>query len=551
MPKCVSRLQKLQILKLKKCRSLSCLPKELTQLQDLRHLIIIRCESLVAMPPKIGELKCLKTLSIFIVDSEEGFRLAELGDLQLGGKLHIKGLENVRNECDARDANLINKKNLIGLYLSWNGNANSQCDSVERVLEALEPHSSLKSFGMNGYAGTQLASWMRNASLLSGLVDVILYNCKNCVRLPPLGKLPLLANLFVCGMKDVKHIDDDSYDGVEEKALKSLKKLSLYGLPSLERMLRDERVEMLPLLSQLTISDVPKFELPPRLLFIELLSIEGTALLPEGIMYMPNIKSLSVKSFHKLKELPNGFDSLNVLQHLDFVSCDELESFSENVLQGLSSLRTLRIWFCEKLKSLSEGMGHLTCLERLEIYCCPELVTLPSNVNQLTALRDVTFGGERQRSTLPEGLQRIPSLQSLTIMSVESLPEWLGDMTSVQQLRIILCSALGSLPSSFQRLTNLRELYIEECPQLEKRCKKETGEDWQNIAHIPQFKLVPGDLPTFCGKFIFFILLSTIILIDASQLTASNDILPFVIIIIEILDYCVQILSDSCGRSGR
>ena len=66
-----------------------------------------------------------------------------------------------------------------------------------------------------------------------------------------------------------------------------------------------------------------------------------------------------------------------------------------------------------------------------------------------------------------------------------SLPDWLGDMTSLQELSIVNCWELRSLPSSIQRLTNLSHLIILGCPHLEKRCKRETGEDWQFINHIP------------------------------------------------------------------
>ena len=102
----------------------------------------------------MGELKCLKTLNIFIVDSKVGFGLAELRDLQLGGKLHIKGLENVHSERDARYSHLITKKDLSHLYLSWDCNSDSKCTNAKRILEAFEPHSNLKSFGIKDYRGT-------------------------------------------------------------------------------------------------------------------------------------------------------------------------------------------------------------------------------------------------------------------------------------------------------------------------------------------------------------------------------------------------------------
>ncbi|KAK2366793.1 putative disease resistance protein RGA3 [Trifolium repens] len=193
LPESICSLRKLQTLKLVNCYRLISLPKQLTQLQDLRHLVIKKCDSLRSMPFNIGGLTHLRTLNLLIVGSKTGFGLAELRNLRVGGKLHIKGLENVSNETDTREANLIGKKELNELNLSWGiDDANSQVSvtSAEQVLEALEPHTGLKYFGMNGYNGINIPNWMRNTSILKGLVEVNLFQCRNCERLPPLGKLP-------------------------------------------------------------------------------------------------------------------------------------------------------------------------------------------------------------------------------------------------------------------------------------------------------------------------------------------------------------------------
>ncbi|XLR21740.1 hypothetical protein S83_049640 [Arachis hypogaea] len=461
------------------------------------------------MPPNIGELKCLRTLNLFIVDKKEGRGLSELRDLQLGGKLRIKGLENVINEGDARDANLSAKKKLENLYLSWGSSDSRRGANAERILEALEPPSNLKSFGMNGYSGVELPSWMQNTSILSSLVMVILYDCKNCKHLPPLGKLPHLTVLYVSGMKDVKYIDEDSYDGVDEKAFKSLKDLTLSKLPNLEGMLGDERVEMLPLLSKLKVSCVPKIKLPllPSLEHIWIKGTgsdsdhsdsEGMASILEAIgQNMQHVKTLCISDFPKLKALPHELSSLSSLQKLEIYGGDELESFSENVMQGLCSLQSLTIHSCKKLRSLSEGVGHLTRLESLDIMICPKLVTLPSNMNKLVSLRGVLIAC---CDTLPEGLQHVPSLQSLEVYESNSIPEWLGEITSLQKLELTRVR-LRSLPSSFRNLTSLRELSIDGChKELQKRCTRVTGQDWQAIAHIPQFKLIPIHEETFSDK---------------------------------------------------
>ncbi|WVZ10602.1 hypothetical protein V8G54_015132 [Vigna mungo] len=149
----IGQMPKLQILKLTSCPFLELLPKTLTQLQDLRHVMIDKCASIVELPPNISKLRYLRTLGIFVSGSKPGCGLRELHRLNLGGTLKIKGLENVPNERNAKQANFIGKKDLNILHLSLGGKANSEGNyvSVERVLEALEPPSTLKSFGMNGY----------------------------------------------------------------------------------------------------------------------------------------------------------------------------------------------------------------------------------------------------------------------------------------------------------------------------------------------------------------------------------------------------------------
>ncbi|GAU24589.1 hypothetical protein TSUD_289500 [Trifolium subterraneum] len=391
------------------------------------------------------------------------FGLAELHTLQLGGKLHIKCLENVANESDARRANLIGKKELSHLYLSWSGDANSQGTgtSAEQVLEALEPHTNLKYFGMKGYKGIKIPNWMRNTSILEGLVEVILYKCRNCDRLPPLGKLPCLTTLYVSGMRDVKYIDDDLYEGATKKAFPSLKKMSLHDLPNLERVLKAEGVEMLSQLSDLSIERIPKLAFP-SLPSVETLRASGNtkdlseslserdsnndgASFLKGIAAsMHNLKKLVIENFYELKVLPNELNSLSSLQELYISGCFKLESLPECVLQGLSSLQVLRFLFCSSLKSLPAGMKGLTCLESLGFTLCSGL---------------------------------------------KSLPEGMTSLTSLQKLEINSCRELASLPASFKELKNLHELRISMCPILEKKCKKETGEEWHKIAHVPKLEL--------------------------------------------------------------
>jgi hypothetical protein len=203
---------------------------------------------------------------------------------------------------------------------------------------------------------------------------------------------------------------------------------------------------------------------------------------------MINLKSLFITDFDQLKVLPDDLRSLSALEELYISGCGSLKSFSMHVLQGLISLRTLTIVSCDNLISLSEGMGDLACRERLEILDCPKLV-LPSNMNKLTSLRQMTIQCYDGNSRILQGIEVIPSLQILTLLRFNDLPESLGATTSLQRVDIVGCLNLRSLPNSFQNLINLHTLLIVACPKLEKRCKKGTGEDWQKIAHVPELKL--------------------------------------------------------------
>jgi len=295
--------------------------------------------------------------------------------------------------------------------------------------------------------------------------------------------LSCLTYLYVSGMKDLKYIDDDLYEPTTEKAFMSLKNLVLWDLPNLERVLEIEGVEMLPQLLELDITDVPKLALQ-SLPSVELLSVRGgneellksfsdnncsedVASSSRGISGN-NLKSLSISKFAKLKELPVELSRLGAIEYLIIKHCDEMESLSEHLLQGLSSLRTSAIHECGKFKSLSDGMRHLTCLEALNITECPQLV-FPHNMNSLTSLRRLILW--QSNENILDGIEGIPSLQMLSLFdfpSLTSLPDCLGAMTSLQVLEIYRFPKLKSLPDNFQQLENLQVLRIARCPMLGK-----------------------------------------------------------------------------------
>ncbi|XLT71483.1 hypothetical protein HN873_027909 [Arachis hypogaea] len=400
LPASICNLRRLEILKLKSLENLRRLPKHLTRIQNLRHLVIHECRWLSHMFPDAHKLCHLRTLTVYIVKPEKGHSLAELRSLNLGGELRISGLGNVGSISEAENANLKGKQDLRQLMLSWSNSGKSKSVvGAKEVLEALQPHSTLKLLTIQGYEGTQWPTWMENNSATHNLVSLRLVDCGKCRHLPPVGKLPFLKKLVVSFMDDVRYIDmDESYDGVEAKAFPSLEELKVSYLPNMELLLKRETTHMFPSLSILYIYKCPKLQLPclPSVKHLtvwhcsneQLKSISNLSSLnelylrhsdqvscfPEGMMKnMTSLATLEIDYLSELKDLPSDITKLTALTHLSISNCGKLECLPEQGWEGLSSLRHLPIHNCEGLESLPDGVRHLTSLQSLTIVKCPVL----------------------------------------------------------------------------------------------------------------------------------------------------------------------------------
>ena len=180
---------------------------------------------------------------------------------------------------------------------------------------------------------------------------------------------------------------------------------------------------------------------------------------------------------------------LSKLSWMDIENTEE--ALPEECLPNLISLRTLYLDKCP----LPQGMRYLTALQHLEV-CNSEVVDLSNDWDEmewqgLRSLLSLEFYKLPKLVSLPMGLQYVSSLQNLQISQCPSLiaiPEWICKLISLQSLDIWDCPNLESLPEGFGALTSLQTLDIIGCPILLKRCKKQIGEDWHKISHIPNLE---------------------------------------------------------------
>lgn len=539
LPESVGKLLNLQVMNLFGCKYLTELPSHMANLYKLKHLVITGCNGLSKMPAGIGKLIHLQTLSMFMVGSEADENLNQLQHLNLGGDLSIRQLENVKHASEARNADIIGKRNLHYLALSWGNeakgfNRNNGYNSTleESVLNFLQPHKYLKRLSVKGYRGNGFPAWI-GVLKLPTLTEVTLLNCRRCEQLPTLGQLPFLKVLFLQGMDAVTNIGIEFYGESTGTTFPSLGELTVKDFPNLDCWWT---ANGFPSLFKLTVSKCPRLKNMPSFPSLKHLELQGcndivlrsasnlTSLMslmveefPEQLVYLdlllqnnvlltslkisscpklrcisPNLgkltglKTLTVRWCGELLSLPEGLQNLTSLETLEIIDCYSLVSLPES-MEGLISLRSLSIENCSNITTLSRSLQCLSALEHLTIMYCPKLDSLPDDWQHLSTLKSLSILNCSELVSLPEGLKSATALQNMEIHGcpgLQALPEWVASLTSLRSLALSDCHNLPSLPGGFSCLRFLQHLSIRECPRLEQRCKKDAGEDWPKMKHI-------------------------------------------------------------------
>ncbi|KAK1287293.1 putative disease resistance RPP8-like protein 2 [Acorus calamus] len=198
-------------------------------------------------------------------------------------------------------------------------------------------------------------------------------------------------------------------------------------------------------------------------------------------------KELLAGSLIKLKLLvelllegDGGFPSLCTLSSLDHLLWLVITATGDSIfkLNGPApkrvedlppNLSRLSIDGCEPMHYPIEMLGKLPCLRFIHI---DENSYDPSNDYEVWHMKHGDF----------------PHLQVLEILYVKRLQEWIVDKGAIPRLRIlrvISCHTLKMLPDGLRHVSTLQQLSIGTDSTLERRVKRDTGEDWDKIKHVP------------------------------------------------------------------
>ncbi|XP_026430311.1 putative disease resistance protein At3g14460 [Papaver somniferum] len=335
LPDSVVQLTKLQTLDINSCQSLEALPVNFGTLKDLRKLKFKGCIALRVLPescfnslcnlelmdfgyrglpkeiknwPKLRILKhkrhtkdemprgietltFLEVLDSYVVRNKNtiscsggGSGIEELANLNSLQVLVIRNMEFVRGGIDAERAKLKDKMNLRKLYLRWESKIDIHDNEMAvGMLDALEPNLNLRKLTICGFPGLKLPKWMGSTSSLPNLVEITLWDCSKCEKLPALGLLPCLQVLEIKRMKSMKCIGEELFSQQEEERIinsssntknattislfPSLIELSIKNMPSLEEWVSPQLpiYNSFPSLQKLEIRKCPKLRSTPTL----------------------------------------------------------------------------------------------------------------------------------------------------------------------------------------------------------------------------------------------------------------------------------------------
>ncbi|XP_059455571.1 putative disease resistance protein At3g14460 [Corylus avellana] len=257
----------------------------------------------------------------------------------------------------------------------------------------------------------------------------------------------------------------------------------------------------------------PSRELPTTLKSLTISNCKNLESIAKSFHHNSSLEVIDIESCENLKSLPMGIHNLSHLDNIYIFKCQTLVSFPDKGLLP-ANLRSLSIFECEKMQVSPNCIQNLTSLQGLWIRKCPSINVSFSEVGFPTSLTSLSIDdmASFNEAFFEGGLYKLTSLKKLDIFGhsphLVSFPEMMlpvsltsliirdfpdlkclsskgfQNLASLQFLFILDCEKLTSFPEDGFSPSLLR-LYIQRCPLLEKRCKKDRGPEWFKIAHIP------------------------------------------------------------------
>ncbi|KAF3774989.1 Disease resistance protein [Nymphaea thermarum] len=155
----------------------------------------------------------------------------------------------------------------------------------------------------------------------------------------------------------------------------------------------------------------------PELRILGMSGIPGQVPLPNWLWHLSHLEVLHLSGITEGTRLQGSWQNLKKLERLTIQSCPKLatledlispqhlaSSSQQSQLTVLSKLQELSICDCPQLKLLPNGLQQLVQLKSLTLEGLPELTSLPQQVTNLHNLEELTLRDCLKISSLPPGL---------------------------------------------------------------------------------------------------------------------------------------------------
>ncbi|CAK9200126.1 unnamed protein product [Sphagnum troendelagicum] len=298
------------------------------------------------------------------------------------------------------------------------------------------------------------------------LEQLVLESCITLERLPEnIGKLSKLKVLNLRRCTTLKTLPSSI------GALKALENLDLAYCVMLETI--PNSIGNLSNLETIELAYCKRLkELPAPFKLLEQLNLQDcTALerLPENIGELSKLKVLDLHGCSTLKRLPSSIGTLKALENLDLAFCVMLEALPDSI-GNLSNLETIKVTYCKSLKELPMTFGNLQSLapckllEQLFLQNCITLERLPENIGELSKLKVLGLHGCSTLKRLPSSIGTLKALENLDLaycIMLEALPNSIGNLSNLETIKVTYCKSLKELPMTFGNLENLVYLWAQ------------------------------------------------------------------------------------------
>ncbi|XP_052298462.1 putative disease resistance RPP13-like protein 1 [Citrus sinensis] len=394
----------------------------------------------------------------------------------------------------------------------------SNCEGLVKLPQSSLSLSSLREIEI--YKCSSLVSFPEVA-LPSKLKKVKIRECDALKSLPEAWRCDTNSSLEILNIEDCHSL---TYIAAVQLP-PSLKQLEIYNCDNIRTLTVEEGIQCSSssrrytssLLEELHISSCQsltcifsKNELPATLESLEVGNLPSS------------LKSLVVWSCSKLESIAERLDNNTSLETISIDSCGNLVSFPEGGLPCVK-LRMLAITNCKRLEALPKGLHNLTSLQELTIGIGGALPSLEEEDGLPTNLQSLNIWGNMEiwKSMIERGrgFHRFSSLRYLLISgcdddmvsfaledkrlgtalplpasltslwifnfpNLERLSSSIVDLQNLTELKLHNCPKLKYFPEKGLP-SSLLQLQIVGCPLMKEKCRKDGGQYWDLLTHIP------------------------------------------------------------------